>query len=91
LRVTVTARDAGCNPNNQLSALHFTRTDNATVDVETLHGASGDFTVPLAAGTAQASFTVNRIAAGQAATVQLVVTDGCGAWPTFVGGGPSAF
>jgi hypothetical protein len=28
---------------------------------------------------------------GQASTVELVVTDGCGDWPTFVGGGPNAF
>jgi hypothetical protein len=37
------------------------------------------------------SFVVNRVTSGQAATVTLVITDGCGAWPTFVGGGPSAF
>jgi hypothetical protein len=36
-------------------------------------------------------FTVVRTTPGVASTVHLVVTDGCGAWPTFVGGGPSAF
>jgi hypothetical protein len=35
--------------------------------------------------------TVHRQAAGQAATVELTVTDGCGQWPTFLGGGPGAF
>jgi hypothetical protein len=34
---------------------------------------------------------LNRLTAGQAATVELVVTDGCGDWLTFVGGGPGAF
>jgi hypothetical protein len=34
---------------------------------------------------------VRRPASGQAATVELTVTDGCGTWPTFVGGGPTAF
>jgi hypothetical protein len=33
---------------------------------------------------------VSRVTVGQASTVRVVVTDGCGAWPTFFGGGPSA-
>jgi hypothetical protein len=37
------------------------------------------------------TLTLNRATLGQAAMVELVVTDGCGDWPTFVGGGPSAF
>jgi len=37
------------------------------------------------------TLTVHRGTPGQAATVELVVTDGCGEWPTFVGGGPNAF
>ena len=37
------------------------------------------------------SFTVTRQAAGATVTVPLVVTDDCGEWNTFVGGGPSAF
>jgi hypothetical protein len=40
---------------------------------------------------ASIALTVHRVTAGQAATVELIVTDGCGTWPTFVGGGPSAF
>lgn len=90
LQVTVTARDAACNPNNALVSLHFIRTDNAIVDVGPLSGQSGDFTVPLQ-GQAQLTFFVNRVNAGQASTVSLLVTDGCGEWPTFVGGGPGAF
>jgi hypothetical protein len=34
---------------------------------------------------------VRRLAPGQAVIVPLVVTDDCGAWPTFVGGGAGAF
>jgi hypothetical protein len=52
-------------------------------------GASGEFTVPLSG--AQATLTLLRTTAGQAATVHFEVTDGCGTWPTFVGGGPDAF
>jgi hypothetical protein len=35
--------------------------------------------------------TVRRIDNTQPVTVELVVTDGCGEWPTFIGGGPNAF
>jgi hypothetical protein len=37
------------------------------------------------------AFTVRRTTAGQAAQVPFVVVDGCGEWPSFVGGGPNAF
>jgi hypothetical protein len=78
-------------PNNQLSAVHFTSTANATVDIGSTIGGSGDFTVPVAPATAQLAFFVNRVAAGQASTVSLTVTDRCGTWPTFVGAGVGAF
>ena len=52
-------------------------------------GANNAFTVPLSG--AQAALTLQRTTAGQAAIVHFEVTDGCGGWPTFAGGGPSAF
>jgi hypothetical protein len=52
---------------------------------------SGNFSLPLGAGTTQTSFTVNRVNAGASTTVPLFVTDGCGEWQTFVGGGSGAF
>lgn len=91
LQVTVTARDAGCNPNNQLSSLHFTSTANGTVDVDNVTGRTGDFTVQVSPPAPTMTFFVNRAVSGQATTVTLVVTDGCGGWSTFVGGGPNAF
>ncbi|HYU03223.1 MAG TPA: hypothetical protein VEL02_05190 [Jatrophihabitantaceae bacterium] len=51
----------------------------------------GNLTVPLPAGTQQASLTVRRATTGQATTLPLVVVDDCGPWPTFVGGGIGAF
>jgi len=78
-------------PNNQLSAIHFTSTANATVDVGSTVGGTGDFTVPVAPGTGQLTFVVNRVAPGQATTVSLIVTDRCGTWPTLVGAGAEAF
>ena len=46
-------------------------------------------TVNLPAGTDQVSFNVKRDGPG-AITVPLVVTDVCGEWRTFVGGGATA-
>jgi hypothetical protein len=42
-------------------------------------------------GETGVNLTVTRVAPGQATTIPLTVVDECGAWPTFVGGGPSAF
>lgn len=94
LQSTITARDAGCpQGNNQLQALQFTRLTNTTVDVATVPPThlAAPTTVSLPAHPASIGLTVHRVTPGQAATVELTVTDGCGAWPTFVGGGSSAF
>jgi hypothetical protein len=48
-------------------------------------------TITLGTGITSQQFFVRRTNAGVASTVPLTVTDVCGAWPTFVGGGPSAF
>ncbi|MFN8634998.1 MAG: Calx-beta domain-containing protein [Chloroflexota bacterium] len=50
---------------------------------------NGTFTVPT--GVTQQAFIVRRVVSGQPVHVPLVVTDGCGAWPTFVGAGNAAF
>jgi hypothetical protein len=51
--------------------------------------------VTLPAGAQQAVMLVDRHAPAQnpalASNVAFVVTDVCGAWPSFVGGGPNAF
>jgi hypothetical protein len=95
LHTTITARDAGCaGGNNQLQSVRVTRLTNATVDVATSPVTSvstAPQTVPLPSLPASIALTVNRVTPGQAATVELVVIDGCGVWPTFVGGGPNAF
>jgi hypothetical protein len=41
-------------------------------------------------GATEVTFQVRRTGPGPV-TVKMTVTDACGAWPTFVGGGPSAF
>jgi hypothetical protein len=90
--VVITARNAGCFPNNQLVQLQFTALANAGIQLPgdtTVHQAP--FTVPIPPGNAQTAFTTIRLTPGQAATATFLVTDGCGGWPAFVGGGPNAF
>jgi hypothetical protein len=49
-------------------------------------------TATLAGAPMQATLYLRRVTAGQASTAHLEVTDGCPVvWPTFVGGGPTAF
>jgi autotransporter-associated beta strand protein len=95
LQSTITARDAGCaGGNNQFQSLQVTRLTNASLDVATAPVTSvttAPTTVNLPAHPATVALTVHRLAAGQPATVELTVNDGCGAWPTIVGGGPGAF
>jgi hypothetical protein len=90
LHVVVTATTNAGTPTNQLVSIRFDPGTNAAVYAE-LFAQSVPFTVSYPAGTTQATFAVGRLTAGQASTASLVITDGCGAWPTFVGGGPSAF
>jgi hypothetical protein len=47
--------------------------------------------LPVPAGSIQFTLAVWRATVGQAPHVNLEVVDGCGTWPTFVGGGPEAF
>jgi hypothetical protein len=92
LQVLVTSRDAACTPNNQLVQIQFTALTNAGIQLPgdvVIH--TTPFTLPIPPGNAQTSFTVIRTAAGQGANVSFTVTDGCGNWPTFVGGGPNSF
>jgi hypothetical protein len=93
LASTITARTGGCTPDGQLQGLRFTRLTNATVELLTVppQTVSAPGLVPLAARPATIALTVRRVQAGGPSTVELVVLDGCGEWPTFIGGGATAF
>jgi hypothetical protein len=84
LRVTVSA-----GADLALHSVQFGASTNALIDVPGRGTSSGGFSVDLGQSS-QLSFTVRRQSPG-AATVPLTVTDDCGSWPTFVGGGPGAF
>jgi hypothetical protein len=73
-----------------IHSIRFGPTSNAIVSVNGQAGQVGSFTYTPTSATSQTSFTVRR-AGGGAATVPIVVVDDCGEWPTFVGGGNSAF
>jgi uncharacterized repeat protein (TIGR01451 family) len=90
LRVTVNATTNGGTPTNALTMLNFSAGDNARFDIGLQTDKVPPYSLPLPPGTQQATLFVERITAGQAATLQFTVTDSCGAWPTFVGGGPGA-
>jgi hypothetical protein len=92
LLVTITANTNGNTPTNQLTMLSFGTASGALIDVPGQPaGRTGPFDVPLPASTQQTTFTVRQASVGQTATVPLTVTDTCGPWPTFVGGGPTVF
>jgi len=90
LLVTILAGASASNPNNRLRTLRFRSGTNATIDIGNQLGRTGAFDVDLQ-GVGQTTFTVHRATAGQATTVPFTVVDDCGDWPSFVGGGPTAF
>jgi hypothetical protein len=91
LRATVTI-GVNADTQNELVSIAWTRFDTATVVLDGVGpvqvGQTSTFPVPL---TQSASFVITRTPGAQSGTVRLVITDGCGAWPTFVGGGPRAW
>lgn len=89
---TIQATIAATGANNTLVALRIgvppRAMTNASLDVQgVLNGVTNGQSVTLPNGATQAVLIVTRLAAGTA-TVPLVVVDGCGDWPTFVGMGP---
>lgn len=92
-RLVVTLAANGAN--NTIRSVRF-GTDrhglvNALVDLPNgQSGLSGPFTHMLNTPAPSFTFSVRRAQGGQATTVPMIVTDGCGAWETFVGGGTQA-
>jgi hypothetical protein len=88
LQVTITAQTSA---NARLGGLRFTSFANASVEGIPGHGTlTTPQTVVLPNWPASLTFTMRRLTPGQAATVNFVVGDSCGEWPTLVGGGPRA-
>jgi hypothetical protein len=92
LQVTLSAGFTPGAPNNRINRVHIGQASNALIDVP--GGQSGiqgnvDLDLP---GVPSTVFFVRRADPNTpSVTVPLVVTDDCGTWPTFVGGGSRAF
>lgn len=93
LQSTLTALAQNCTPNNRLQSIQFTRVANGTVTVPTTPSTtvSAPTTVALPSQPQSITISVQRVNPGQPTTVEMIVTDSCGSWPTFVGGGSTAF
>jgi hypothetical protein len=76
---------------NELQAITWTRFDTATVVVDGIGPVQVGQQTSFLSLTQAASFVITRTPGASSGTVRLTVTDVCGAWPTFVGGGPNAW
>jgi hypothetical protein len=84
LRATISVTGA----NNTLRRIDF-EPHNAVVRRSGLPDQSGPFSMTLQATST--SFQILQRTPGTGAVVRLAVTDACGTWTTFVGGGRGAF
>ena len=92
LQVTLSAIAAGNLLRNVQFGAPGRPLDNALIDLpDGRVGLSGSFAQAINPPATSYIFFVRRATAGQPTTVPIVVTDNCGTWPTFVGGGASAF
>ena len=79
------------DPLNTLRTITWNTLTNASVNLVGVGQVSQGQRTTLPAGAQSVALLVTRVTPGVATTVQMIVTDGCGDWPTFAGGGPSAF
>jgi hypothetical protein len=91
LLVSVVVSRTAAAPNNSISQIRFLAAQNASIEIGGQSHIGGNFVEAMPAGTLQTTFTVRRFTASFASTVPFWVIDDCGAWQTFVGGGPGAF
>ena len=89
LVVHVEPRPQNTAPGNRLSQIRFGTLQNARVTLNGQTVSTGQI-VTIPSGTTALDFTVERLTPGQATTVPFTVVDGCGEWPSFVGGGANA-
>jgi hypothetical protein len=88
LRATITAATAA---GVTLQQVGFGTLTNALVDIPGRPPGDAQPAPIDVAGQASTTFTFRQATTTQAATIPLTVVDSCGTWPTFVGGGPTAF
>lgn len=90
LQVTVSATSQS-GLSNALHSLTWNSLVNASVTLDGVGPVSQGQVTTLPVGSQTATFQVRRSTADQPTTVRFTVSDACGEWRTFVGGGPGAF
>jgi photosystem II stability/assembly factor-like uncharacterized protein len=90
LGVTVAAQTTVGTNANALSAIRVTGTTNGELLLNGTPLPVGQ-TILLAGAPQTLQLRLRRVTVGQASMARFVVTDVCGDWPTFVGGGADAF
>jgi hypothetical protein len=90
LQATLRAETSTGVPTNSLTSVRIGAITNATATLDGRPVVAGQV-VTLPPGTEQVTLLVQLQTAGQGGGVGFVVTDACGEWRSFVGGGPSAF
>ena len=91
LQATFTAEPGTSVATNAIREIRIGQAQNGVVDGAGRTGLGSGAVITLSPAATSTTLTVRRVTPGQATTVPLVIVDGCGEWPTFVGGGPSAF
>jgi len=92
LNVTVTATRPAAAPYNTVRQIQFGAAQNATVEIAGQTRPGGNFTQTFPIATESVTFVVRRAPPNaQTTTVPFTVTDDCGGWNSFVGGGSGAF
>jgi hypothetical protein len=92
LMVSVIATSGSGAPDNRIQALHFVATDGGSVDVNGAAAQTGEFSIIYPSYPQRVDFVVRRTGnRSSPTTIRFAVTDDCGDWSTFVGGGPAAF
>ena len=90
LQATIATQTLPATPANTLQRITIARLEDATAVLNSVPVAAGA-TVLLPAGTTQITLLIQRQNPAAATMVSFVLTDVCGDWPSFVGGGPGAF
>lgn len=89
LKATIGSTTSAGAPDNQLRAIRIVGLSNASVEIEGEEIRAPGATVGVGEGTEELHFWVHQTTAGQAYGASIVVVDDCGAWPSFVGAGPT--
>jgi uncharacterized repeat protein (TIGR01451 family)/CSLREA domain-containing protein len=91
LQATLSVSTDSNVPTNQFHGYASGRVTNTLVDIPGGPTGVTSFGGVPPPGTQQLVFIVRQVDPSQGASVEIAVTDDCGDWPTFIGGGPPVF